>query len=275
MRGSLAGRAGLLAFVALFAAALLVPLAQVVRVSLRDESGAYSLENYQAVLGSGYFRAALLQTLAFCLGTSIAASILALPAAWRIGRGGPGSSLLRSFCQANYAFGGVIYGMLAVALIGNVGLVPLAEYALLGTELTRGLVYTLAGLVIAYFGFQIPRSALLLAQAVEKLDPELLRASKTLGATPGQTAIFVTIPLLRGAIANTILSTFLISIASFGVALLVSQKFPVFGALIYKEFIGFANFGTASAMAVVQAAASIAVAIVLRVISDNRNMAGF
>lgn len=275
MRVPHAGRIGLVAFVAFMTAALLVPAAQVVRVSLIGEIGSYSLENYSDVLGSGYFLSALWQTLTFCLSTSVAASLLALPAAWRIGRGGPGSLLLRGFCQANYAFGGVIYGMLAVALIGNVGLVPLAEYALFGTETTRGLVYTLGGLVIAYFGFQIPRSALLLAQAVEKLDPDLLRASKTLGASPAQTALFVTIPLLRASIVSTILSTFLISIASFGVALLVTQKFPIFGALIFKEFIGFVSFGSASAMAVVLAASSIVVAILLRLVSEDRNVVGF
>lgn len=266
---------GLVTFVGFMTVALVIPVAQVVRVSLIGETGSYSLENYIEVFRSGYFRSALWQTLAFCLATSIAASILALPAAWRIGRGGPGSALLRGFCQANYAFGGVVYGMLAVALIGNVGLVPLAEYALFGTEITRGLVYTLGGLVIAYFGFQIPRSALLIAQAVEKLDADVLRASKTLGASPAQTALFVTIPLLRGSIVSTILSTFLISIASFGVALLVSQKFPIFGALIFKEFIGFANFGSASAMAVVLASSSILIAILLRLVSESRNLVGF
>jgi ABC-type Fe3+ transport system permease subunit len=254
----------LIVFILMMALTLLVPLGEVVRMSFLDELGAPTLANYKDMLGAGYFRNALLQTLAFCLFTSVGAALLGLPAAWRIGRSGPGAVLLRGFCQANYAFGGVVYGMLAVALIGNVGLVPIAEYQFLGTEMTRGFVYTTAGLVVAYAGFQIPRCALLLAQAVEKLDPDLLSASRTLGARPAQTAMFVTVPLLGGAIVNATVSTFLISIASFGVALLVTRSFPIFGMLVFKEFVGFANFGTACAMAVSLAVAAFATAGAMR-----------
>jgi putative spermidine/putrescine transport system permease protein len=258
------GRMGLAAFLLFMMAAVGVPAAEVLHVSLLDETGAFTLEHYREVLGDGYFRAALVQTVLFCALTSLAAAMLALPAAWRIGRAGRGATWLRVFCQANYAFGGIVYGMLMVALIGNVGLVPLAEAALFGSDLSRGFVYTVPGLAIAYFGFQIPRSALLLAQAIEKLDPDLLRAARTLGARPAQTALLVLLPLLRGAIANTALSTFLISIASFGVALLVSRALPIYTVLIYKEFIGFSNFGTATAMAVVLSLSTLAVVAAAR-----------
>jgi len=200
-------RIALVVFLLFMAAAVLVPAAEVVRVSLLDDSGGFTLDHYGELLASGYFRSALLLTVLFCALTSLAAAVLALPAAWRIGRAGRGAKWLRAFCQANYAFGGIVYGMLMVALIGNVGLVPLAERALLGTELSSGFVYTVPGLVIAYFGFQIPRSALLLAQAIEKLDPDLLRASRTLGAQPAQPACLPTCPrgrLLRGAAAPSI-----------------------------------------------------------------------
>ncbi len=268
-------RIALVVFLLFMAAAVVVPAAEVVRVSLLDDSGGFTLGHYRELLGGGYFRSALVLTVLFCALTSLAAAVLARPAAWRIGRAGRGATWLRPFCQANYAFGGIVYGMLMVALIGNVGLVPLAELALLGTEVSRGFVYTVPGLVIAYFGFQIPRSALLLAQAIEKLDPDLLRAAQTLGAQPAQTAWLVILPLLKTAIVNTALSTFLISIASFGVALLVSRDLPIFTVLIYKEFIGFSNFGTATAMAVVLSLATLAVALATRRWTKRSDMVGF
>jgi ABC-type Fe3+ transport system permease subunit len=262
---------GLLLFLA---AALVVPAAEVLRASFIDADGAFTFENYRTVLGDEYFRSALLLTLLFCAGTSAIATFLALPAGWRIGRNGRGAAYLRAFCQANYAFGGITYGMLMVALIGNVGLLPLAESAVFGTETTRGLVYTVPGLIIAYFGFQIPRSALLLAQAIEKLDPDLLRASRTLGARPTQTAWLVILPLLRGALVNTALSTFLVSLASFGVALLVSRNLPIYGVLIYKEFIAFNNFGNATAMAVVLSITALGAALVARRLTGRSEQIG-
>ncbi|MGZ5902123.1 MAG: ABC transporter permease subunit [Reyranella sp.] len=255
------------------AVAVLVPAAEVLRVSLLDASGDFTLDHYQQVLGDPYLVSSLLATLAFCAGTSIAATLLALPAAWRIGRGGRGARYLRAFCQANYAFGGIAYGMLVVALIGNVGLVPLAEGALFGTEATRGIAYTIPGLVIAYFGFQIPRAALLLAQAVEKLDPRLLDAAHTLGARPFQTTWMVVLPLLRGALMSTALSTFLISLGSFGVALLVSRKLTIYAVVIYKEFLGYSEFGTATAMAVILSASALLAALAARRLNGRSDMA--
>jgi ABC-type Fe3+ transport system permease subunit len=262
------------AFLLFIIVAVLVPAAQVLRVSLTDADGLFTLAHYDDVLRDRYFRSALLGTLVFCGVTSIAATLLALPAGWRIGRGGAGARWLRAFCQANYAFGGIAYGMLIVTLIGNVGLIPLAEHALFGTETTKGLAYTAAGLVVAYSGFQIPRAALLLAQAVEKLDPALLNASRTLGARPAQTARLVVLPLLRAALLSTALSTFLISLASFGVALLVSRKVTIYAVVIYKEFIALSDFGTATAMAVVLSLLALLATFALRRVAGRADLAG-
>ncbi|SJZ89448.1 putative spermidine/putrescine transport system permease protein [Enhydrobacter aerosaccus] len=255
-------------------AAVLVPAAQVLRTSLTDAEGSFTIAYYAQVLADPYFRSSLIGTMVFCAATSVAATLLALPAGWRIGRGGRGAVYLRAFCQANYAFGGIAYGMLVVTLIGNVGLVPLAEHALFGTEWTKGVAYTVPGLVIAYFGFQIPRAALLLAQAIEKLDPRLLDAARTLGASPVQKTLLVVLPLLRGALTSTVLSTFLISLASFGVALLVSRKLTIYAVAIYKEFMAFSEFGSAAAMAVILSVSAVLAAVAARRFAGRTDMAG-
>jgi len=261
-----------LALLLFMVVAVLIPAAEVLRVSLVDDSGGFTLEHYEEVLADPFMLSSLLGTMAFCAGTSIAATLLALPAAWRIGRSGPGARSLRAFCQANYAFGGITYGMLIVALIGNVGVVPLAEGALFGTEVTRGIAYTVGGLAIAYFGFQIPRAALLLAQAVEKLDTRLLDAARTLGARPFQTTVMVVLPLLRSALISTALSTFLISLGSFGVALLISRKLEIYAVVIYKEFLAYSEFGTATAMAVILSASALIAAVAARRLNRSSDL---
>ncbi len=257
--------AGILIVLSLvLAVALVAPLTQLVVVSLKDDAGRFTFGNYLVVLTDSYYLGSLAGTIAFCAITSVLAVALALPAAWRIGMRGPGGTTLRVFCQLNYAFGSIIYGMLMLVLLGNVGIVPMAEEMIFSTETSRVFVYTTYGLAIAYFGFQVPRAALVIAQAVEKIDPNLLRAARTLGADGMQQATMVIIPTLRPALVAALILTFLISIGSFGVALLVAKQISIYPVIIFKEFTGFANFGTSAAMTVILCLVVIAAFALLR-----------
>jgi len=158
----------------ILALGLAYPLLSVFRVSLTGETGAPALSVYMRVFANGYFMRALTETVLFCFVTSVIATFWAVPVAWRIGRGRHGAHLLQALSQINFAFAGIIYGMLMIVLMGNVGALALAEAWLLGTEVTRGLAFTAFGLGITYLSFQIPRSALILAEAVAKMDPGLL-----------------------------------------------------------------------------------------------------
>lgn len=245
-------------------AMLIAPLGQLLLVSLRDESAGWTLANYRIVLAGSYYVSSLAATLAFCAITSLIAVGIALPAAWRIGTGGVGSTALRIFCQMNYAFGSIVYGMLILVLFGNAGLIPVAEGILFSSEYSRGFAYTISGLALGYLGFQIPRSALVIAQAIENMDPNLIRAARTLGADRLQIAVMVILPTLRPALSAAFVLTFLMSVGSFGIALLVAKEIAIYPVIIFKEFTGFANFGIASAMAITLCLLVILVLMVLR-----------
>jgi putative spermidine/putrescine transport system permease protein len=257
------------AFAAVLVAALGLglglPVAFVLAASLHvDGQPGLTLENYVDILSSDYFMGALGATLLFCSATAAAGTLLALPCAWWIARGRTGARLLRVLCQMNFAFSGVVYGMLMVTLLGNAGVLALAEAWLLGTDATRGYVYTTGGLAIGYLGFQSPRAAILIAQAVERLDPDVLAAARVLGAAPRQLAFLVLLPQLARPMAATFLAIATMSMASFGTALLIARSIEIFPVLIFREFIGFGEINRAAAMGVLLAACCIGLEMAAR-----------
>lgn len=255
-----------IALLGIFALGLAYPLATVILVSLTGEGGAPTLDVYRRVFASGYFMQALAETVMFCLVTSFIATAWALPLAWRIGRNGAGAHFLQTLSQINFAFAGIIYGMLMIVLMGNVGVLALLEAWLLGTEATRGLAFTAFGLGVAYLSFQIPRSALILAEAIAKMDPGLLAAARTLGGRGPAVTFLVVLPILRPALIEAAVFSFLLAMASFGPALLIARSVTIFPAVIYREFTGFLNFGNAAAMAILLLTVALALAGVLRLV---------
>ncbi len=237
----------------LFLAALAYPLVIVAGQSTLMPGNEIGFTTYSKVIGSSYYVSALKETALLCLGTSLLATVWALPLAWRMGRGKAGAVTLRAVSQINFAFAGILYGMLMIILMGNVGVLAIAEAKLLGTENSRGLAFTSFGLALTYLSFQIPRAALILATAVEKIDPTLLAAARTLGARGPAVAWFVIIPLLRPALIEAAGFAFILAMGSFGPALLIARTITIYPAVIYREFTGFLNFEVASAMALLLA----------------------
>lgn len=229
------------------------PLIVVGATSLGAPDGTLTAANYIEVVGSHYYLRALVETSMFCVATSAVAVAWALPLAWRMGRDLRGARLLRGISQLNSAFAGILYGMLMIALMGNAGALTIIEARIFGTEHSAGLVYTTFGLALTYLSFQIPRAALIIAEAVAKLDPSLLKAARTLGARGLDVALLVSLPLIRPAIIDAFAFSFVLSMGSFGPALLIARSVTIYPAVVYREFTGFLNFGVAAAMALLLA----------------------
>lgn len=251
--------------VTVLGAALSLPILHLLLASLGGGGPAGPTgRHYEDVLASPYFLGALGSTVLFCGTTSMAATVLALPCGWWIARRRAGSRVLRALCQVNFAFSGVVYGMLVVTLLGNAGVAPLLESVLFGSDSSRGYVYTTGGLAIGYLGFQTPRASLLLAQAMERVDMRLLTAARVLGASGHQMALLVLLPLLWKAMVTVCLAVTMISMASFGTALLVARTIEIYPVLVYREFIGFGEINRAAAMGVLLAACCMALEFIAR-----------
>lgn len=258
---------------------MLYPVMSLFYYGLEPETGKnaaiFTLDNYSKLLSSKFYLTTIANSVLLCLPTSIVAIFASLAAAWHMAGHRKGATLLRVTFTFSYAFGGIIYGIIFIFLLGNVGIVSLIEGMITHTSLSAGFAYTPFGLAVAYLLFQIPRSALFLASALEKMDRDLIPGARTLGASRLQILTLVVLPLFKKQIVSTIILIFSMSMSSYGVALLIAHNYPIFPLEIYKIFNGNADLHIASAMGIILFAAvsviNTAILCLGRSSSESRN----
>ena len=90
----------------------------------------------------------------------------------------------------------------------------------------HGLAFTFEGLVLASLLYSLPFVVQPIATSFAQLDPTLLEASATLGASPWRTFAAITLPLaLDGLLSGAVLG-FAHTLGEFGVVLMVGGNLP-------------------------------------------------
>ncbi|HKI87326.1 MAG TPA: ABC transporter permease subunit [Thermoanaerobaculia bacterium] len=278
MKRSLAGFLLCLPLLVFLALAFLVPLAHLVPESLHLTPGllapsppassastaAISAANFRrAVAGEGF--RAFANSVLLSAAVAIVSLVICLPAAWMLARHRfPGQGLLRTVLALPLTFSGVIVGFLAILVLGRIGLLPALLGLLTGKRLLAGSAYTLAGLAASYVYFEVPRAVLTLEAALRRLNPELEDAAATLGATPIQSLLRISLPQLRPAMVSTLAVTFAASMGSFGVALVLARQLTVVPLEIYTQYTGFLDTGYAAALCLILAVVTLAANMLLR-----------
>jgi putative spermidine/putrescine transport system permease protein len=170
-------RAGLLIAPALavFLAFFLIPLGY---LAVAGGAGGYS-----AILTEPRFLRSLISTLLVAAATTVITLFIATIMGLFLARVRfRGRSTLLALLTLPLAFPGVVVGYLVIMLAGRQGLVAEVSMALGGDRIV--FAYSLAGLLLGYVYFSIPRTLLTLMAAAEKLDPRLEEAARSLGASP-------------------------------------------------------------------------------------------
>jgi putative spermidine/putrescine transport system permease protein len=161
----------------------------------------------------------------------------------------PGQRLLTALLTLPLAFPGVVIGFMVIMLGGRQGLVPAVTEALTGERLV--FAYSMAGLFIGYIYFSIPRTILTVMAAAKKLDPQLLEAARSLGASPWQQLRDVLVPGLQPALLAAGAICFATAMGAFGTAFTLATKIDVLPMVIYTEFTLQANLAMAAALSFV------------------------
>ena len=203
-----------------------------------------------------FYRRALLDLIGLSLAVAATSVLLCLPPALALARGRfRGRALLRGAFAVPLSLSGIVIGFLAIAMLGNVGALPILFHA----PSLAGMAYGLSGLFIAYLYFEVPRATLTMEAALAQIDEGLLEAARTLGARPHQVLFRVFLPLVSPAMRSAFAVTFAASLGSFGVALILSARFPLLPVELYRAFTGLPDDAPAAAMSLVLAATGILV----------------
>jgi putative spermidine/putrescine transport system permease protein len=227
---------------AFFAAFWLLPIARLAMLP-----AAKGWQTYLAVLTEPRYLASLLQTTALALAVTAVSLALAAVVGMVLGRARfGGRRLLLALLTLPLSFPGVIVGFFVILIGGRQG--PFADLteALTGSRIT--FAYGLTGLFLAYVYFSLPRAIAAFTAAVERCEPALEEAARSLGATRWQLARDVWLPALLPTALAAGAMLFATAMGAFGTAFTLASRYEVLPITIYNEFTNYANFALAASL---------------------------
>src|SRR5208282_1862588 len=160
------------------------------------------------------------------LATSLAATAVTLvaglaAAAWRQNRAGAGAALIDGIFILPLVLPPTVVGFLLLLLFGRNG--PLGKLLL---QFGATVVFSWPATVIAATVVAFPLMYITARAALEQVDPHLLQAARTLGASEARIFREVALPLAwPGVLAGTILS-FARALGEFGATLMLAGNIP-------------------------------------------------
>jgi molybdate transport system permease protein len=160
------------------------------------------------------------------IATSVTATVITLflglaAAAWREGRKGPAMALVDGVFLLPLVLPPTVVGFLLLLLFGRKG--PLGKLFL---KFGATIVFSWPATVIAATVVAFPLMYLTARAALEQVEPSLLQAARTLGASEWRVFREVALPLAwPGVLAGTILS-FARALGEFGATLMLAGNVP-------------------------------------------------
>jgi thiamine transport system permease protein len=250
-----------LVFLALF---YFYPMTSILSASFARAEGGL-LDSFRQALTSPYLRGVLWFTIWQAALSTILTLLLGLPGAYLLARYDfPGRSVLRALSAVPFVLPTLVVAAAFSALLGPQGWVNLALMRLFNlAEPPVQFSYTLAAILIAHVFYNTTIVLRLVGDFWSRLDPRLTQAGETLGASPWQALLRITLPLLAPAIAAAALLVFIFDFTSFGVILVLGgPRFTTLEVEIYNQTVGFFNLPLAAALAIIQILFTLALTVV-------------
>lgn len=226
---------------------IVLPLYHVLKQSLVDLEGDFSVAAYFRAFSSSSNFKSITNTLLLATIVGIIATIIgfvfAYAAAYIKMRGKKLFNLIAILPLISPPFA------ISISIIYMFGSRGFITHDILG--LTDFNIYGLVGLILVQSLSFFPLAYLLLNGVLNTIDPSLEEASQNLGGTRWNTFIRVTFPLVKPAIANAFLLVFIKSIADFGNPIAIGGGFNTLAVQIYQQAIGNYDMAGAAALAVI------------------------
>jgi molybdate/tungstate transport system permease protein len=201
--------------------------------------------------------------------TAVLATLLAVPLAYLLARHRfRGRALVQAVVDLPLAVPHTVAGIALLFVFGRTGWIGApagaAGVSFYGTQ---------AGIVVAMLFVSAPFAVNSARVAFETLDPNIERAARSLGATPAQTFLRVSLPLAwRGVLTGTVL-VYARSISEFGAVVILAYYPATAPVAIYNQFLSAGLTDSASA-AVLLLVVSLATFLVLRTLASGWLVAG-
>ncbi|MBK8899578.1 MAG: iron ABC transporter permease [Anaerolineaceae bacterium] len=224
------------------------PLGNILRLSLTAEAlGELVVRpSFRRVIWFTVWQAALSTGLTLLLG---------LPAAYLFARYEfRGKTVLRALTTIPFVMPTVVVAAAFRALLGASG--PLNRLLMVGFNLESPPVQldqTLTIILLAHVFYNVTVVVRLVGGFWGNLNPRLVEAAQTLGASPRRAFVEITLPLIRPSLISASLLIYLFTFTSFGVVLILGgPSFSTIETEIYRQYITFLRPDVAAALSLLQ-----------------------
>ncbi|MBI3455661.1 MAG: iron ABC transporter permease [Candidatus Rokubacteria bacterium] len=217
-------------------AALVWPLAEVLRTSLTGEGGRLVLaENYRRVFTHRYYYSAAVNSLVLSSLATVGAVLVGTPLAIAVARYPmPGKALIRTAANLALLSPPFIGAYSWVVLFGRSGLL---NRWLEPTGWGLPTIYGYRGILLVFVVQYFPFVFLLVSGALAAVDQSIEDAALSLGSRPGRSFRTAILPVIAPSLTAGALLVFMATMADFGTPMLIGEGLRTLPTLMYGEFI--------------------------------------
>lgn len=236
-----------------------LPVLQLFRLSFdRFDPGqeiipALSADFYTKFLGDGYYLSILWRTVRISLATTVIAALIAYPVSfYLLASTGWRQTLLLIVLILPLVTSVIVVSYGWLILLGQTGLANRTLMALDLTARPLKLMYSETGILVALVQVQLVFMVLSVSTSLRGVDPNLIRAARSLGAGAWRAFWLVVFPLSLPGLRTGALLVFSLSMSAYGIpALIGGPRVKVLSYIIYEQSISLLNWPFAASMAVI------------------------
>ncbi|CAB3643929.1 ABC transporter permease [Paraburkholderia phenoliruptrix] len=262
----------------LFAGLLLVPLLLTLMLSFRvfsDTAGvtsAYTLTNYWQVVSDPYYGTIFLRTAGLAFAVTLLSIVLGVPETIVLARmKRPWQSLCLLIVLGPLLISVVVRTLGWQILLGNNGVLNNVLQWLHITDEPIRLVFTMTGMIIALTHVLVPFMVMSVWATMQKLDPQVEWAGRSLGGSPFAVFRRVVLPQIMPGVLSGSIIVFALSASAFATpALIGGRRLKVVATAAYDEFLGTLNWPLGASIAVLLLIANVAIVMGCNRLAERR-----
>jgi putative spermidine/putrescine transport system permease protein len=251
----------------LFVGLLLVPLLLTLMLSFRvfsDTAGvtsAYTFTNYWEVVSDPYYGTIFLRTAGLAFAVTLLSIVLGVPETIVLARmKRPWQSLCLLIVLGPLLISVVVRTLGWQILLGNNGVLNNLLQTLHVTDEPIRLVFTMTGMIIALTHVLVPFMVMSVWATMQKLDPQVEWAGRSLGGSPFAVFRRVVLPQIMPGVLSGSIIVFALSASAFATpALIGGRRLKVVATAAYDEFLGTLNWPLGASIAVLLLIANVAI----------------
>jgi len=262
----------------LFVAMLLVPLVLTLVLSfhvIRDMAGVqpgYTLHNYLQVVSDPYYGTIFLRTAGLAFAVTLLSVVLGVPETIVLARmRRPWQSLCLLIVLGPLLISVVVRTLGWEILLGNNGVINSLLRALDITEEPIRFVFTMTGVIIALTHVLVPFMVMSIWATLQKLDPQVEWAGRSLGGSPLRVFRRVVLPQIMPGVLSGSIIVFALSASAFATpALIGGRRLKVVATAAYDEFLGTLNWPLGASIVVLLLIANVAIVMGCSRLAERR-----